>query len=530
MSTAENKAPTSTNKVATMATCEQNKPDEGVATLSLPDGRVLKCQVMRPNVGTEVLVDVRHLHAEAKVLTYDPGFNSTASCKSAITYIDGDAGLCLYRGYAVHELIENNVTYTDVCHLLLYGDLPGAVARKAFRKQMKIEMLVHEQLKAFVQTFISQAHPMSVLSSVIAAMASFYADPMTGDHIEKPEERELACIRMIAKMPCVAAMIYKVQMGLPIVYPRSDLSYAENFLNMMFGTPVEPYVIDPVKARIIDAFLIIHADHEQNASTSTVRTAGSSLANPYACIAAGVTSLWGRAHGGANEAVIRMLEEIGDASNVESFIMKVKEKKVRLMGFGHRIYRNHDPRATVMRRLCYELFEQMGGVKDPLFDIAMQLEKAALEDDYFKSRNLYPNVDFYSGIVMRGLGIPESMFTVMFALGRTVGWLSHWKEMVDEKQLKISRPRQWYLGSGRIAVPKELPPSGAISPKAVNQSNSNASLPKEGDIMNKPFHEVQAKLVQTRVPRLAQKAMDFDFDVWGELNFEESRVSDFSTV
>lgn len=496
-----------------------------MATLTLPDGRNFQLSVMKPSIGDEILVDVRHLHAQAKVLTYDPGFNSTASCKSAITYIDGDAGVCLYRGYPVHELIARGVSYPDTCHLLLYGDLPGAVARDSFLKQMRKEMLVHEQLIKFVQTFVSNAHPMSVLSSVISAMASFYADPMTGDHLENPEERELACIRMISKMPSVAAMIYKVLMGQPIVYPRSDLTYAENFLNMMFGTPIEPYKVDPIKAKIIDAFLIIHADHEQNASTSTVRTAGSSLANPYACIAAGVTSLWGRAHGGANEAVIRMLTEIGDESKIDEFMQGVKDKKMRLMGFGHRIYRNHDPRATVMRDLCYQLFAS-SGMKDPLFDVAMKLEQVALNDDYFVSRKLYPNVDFYSGIVMRGLGIPENMFTVMFALGRTVGWLSHWKEMVEEKQLKISRPRQLYLGRPQLSVEHrhQMPLSSEVVNEKVAIENAEQH---HKNYVDKPFSEVQARLMKVRTPRL--KAVDFDYDVWGECA-PMKPASDFSLV
>jgi len=512
-------------------TMEDTKKEE-TATLSLPDGRVFNLAVFKPSIGDEMLVDIRTLHAQAKVLTFDPGFNSTASCKSAITFIDGDRGICLYRGYAVHELISTGVPYPDVAYLLLYGDLPGAVARRSFYRQIRNEMLVHEQLKKFVETFISNSHPMSILSSVVSAMASFYADPMSGDHLENWEDRELACVRLISKMPSIVAMIYRVKMGYPIVYPRADLTYAENILNMMFGTPVEPYHIDPIKAKVIEAFLIIHGDHEQNASTSTVRTAGSSMANPYACIAAGITSLWGRAHGGANEAVIRMLKEIGDDTKIPKFIEEVKGKKVRLMGFGHRIYRNYDPRATVMRKLCYELFE-MSGARDPLFDVAMALEKVALNDDYFVSRKLYPNVDFYSGIVMRGLGIPEDMFTVMFALGRCAGWLSHWKEMVEEKQLKISRPRQLYLGTAQLPAPEAYNRGGGLTERENSTADLRAKLADDFHSSadpNAPFHEVQAQLIKDRTPRMEEAApVVFDYDVWGEMN-PSVPCADFSTV
>eukprot|EP01071_Lankesteria_metandrocarpae_P006762 Lankesteria_metandrocarpae@DN4474_c0_g1_i1.p1 len=467
-----------------LATAEKNATQNSKALLKLPDGREIELDVLKPTLGDEVLLDVRSLYSRMKVLTFDPGFNSTASCKSAITYIDGDAGVCLYRGLPVHELIEADISYPEVAYLLLYGTLPCASAKASFLKEMNCEMLVHEQLKKFVETFVVNSHPMSILSSVVAAMASFYADPMSGEHIESFAERELACIRLVAKMPSVVAMIYKVKQGMPIVYPRSDLTYSENILNMMFGSPVEPYKIDAVKAQIINAFLIIHGDHEQNASTSTVRTAGSSLANPYACIAAGITSLWGKAHGGANEAVIQMLRKIGSEEDIPKFIQDVKDKKVRLMGFGHRIYRNYDPRATVMRKLCYKLFAT-SGKRDPLFDMAMKLEQVALTDDYFISRKLYPNVDFYSGIVMRCLGIPEDMFTVFFALGRCVGWLSHWKEMIEEQQLKISRPRQLYLGKVKTDL----------------KSNVDSKTLKD-HLSPRPFHEVQGKLVEEATPRL----------------------------
>eukprot|EP01053_Blabericola_migrator_P012218 Blabericola_migrator_1__12217@NODE_75_length_15195_cov_183_882866_g67_i0_p5_GENE_NODE_75_length_15195_cov_183_882866_g67_i0NODE_75_length_15195_cov_183_882866_g67_i0_p5_ORF_typecomplete_len372_score49_11Citrate_synt/PF00285_21/6_3e78_NODE_75_length_15195_cov_183_882866_g67_i01328514400 len=320
-------------------------------------------------------------------------------------------------------------------------------------------MLVHSRLKEFITRFVPGAHPMSILASVLAAMASFYADPMDARFKDDNESRQLACIRLIAKMPTVAAMAYKVLIGEPFVYPRKDLTYSENFLYMMFASPTGPYEINPLHAEIIDSFLTIHADHEQNASTSTVRTAGSSLANPYACIATGVTSLWGRAHGGANEAVIDMLDRIGSADGVPSFVEQVKRKEVRLMGFGHRVYRNYDPRARIMQDLCHKMFAQ-SNEEDPLFEVAKELEKVALSDDYFKKRRLYPNVDFYSGIVMRGLGIPKEMFTVMFAMGRTVGWLAHWSEMVGtDMNVKITRPRQWYLGE----PPREVSASSGIS-------------------------------------------------------------------
>lgn len=428
------------------------------AVLRLADGREFQLNVLKPTYGAETILDVQTLYKQGKILLYDPGFNSIASCASAVTIADGDKGECRYRGYSVADLVEKH-DFLNVAYLLLNGELPTEDERLDFESRVKSEMLVHSRLKEFITRFVPGAHPMSILASVLAAMASFYADPMDAKFKDDKEIRLLACIRLIAKIPTVCAMAYKVLVGEPFVYPRRDLSYAENFIYMMFANPTGPYEIDPLHAEIIDNFLTIHADHEQNASTSTVRTAGSSLANPYACIATGVTSLWGRAHGGANEAVVDMLESIADADEVPAFVEKVKRKEVRLMGFGHRVYRNYDPRAKIMQSLCHRLFAQAQR-RDPLFDVAKKLEAVALSDDYFKSRHLYPNVDFYSGIVMRGLGIPKEMFTVMFAMGRTVGWLSHWAEMVDENIVKITRPRQWYVG-----VPPRSIPEGCKRPE-----------------------------------------------------------------
>lgn len=438
-----------------------------VAKLQLEDGRIINLRYLEPTAGSDLVLDVRPLYASDQISLYDPGFNSTASCASGITFVDGKIGKCFYRGYDVSELVKK-YDFLDVSYLLLNGELPKTIEeRRLFDDVIKSEMLVHTRLKEFISTFVPGAHPMSILSSVLSAMASFYADPMDQRYMQDRAMRELACVRLVAKIPTVVAMAYKVLIGEPMVYPRADLSYAENFLYMMFATPTKPFIVNELHAEVIDTFLTIHADHEQNASTSTIRTAGSSLANPYACIATGVTSLWGRAHGGANEAVIDMLAEIGSVDNVESFIEKVKAKQCRLMGFGHRIYKHTDPRAYIMQDLCHKVLAQkqqqsqlMGGIVapvDPLYLIAKKLEKTALADPYFTSRHLYPNVDFYSGIVMRALNIPKQMFTVLFAMGRSVGWLSHWKEMVEEKQIKITRPRQLYIGE----PPRPLP-TGAL--------------------------------------------------------------------
>lgn len=453
--------------------------EEEYAVLVLPDSREIKLRVLRPTMGIETVLDIRTLFADGRVLMFDPGFNSVAACSSAVTFTDGEKGVCRYRGYNVHELADNH-DYLDVCYLLLHSELPNPQERLDFETRIKSELLVHTRLKEFISTFIPGAHPMSILASVLSAMASFYADPMEARHVDDPAVRDLACIRLIAKIPTVVAMAYKVLIGEPMVYPRSDLTYAENFLYMMFATPSAPYRVNALHAEIIDCFLTIHADHEQNASTSTVRTAGSSFANPYACIATGVTSLWGRAHGGANEAVVDMLTKIGSAERVPEFMEQVKQKTVRLMGFGHRVYKNYDPRAMIMQRLCHKVFTQMD-TPDPLFAVAKALEATALSDPYFVSRRLYPNVDFYSGIVMRALGIPKEMFTVMFAMGRCVGWLSHWQEMIEDRQIKITRPRQLYVGEQARAVPVKTAEEQPWVPNEQVKAQVGASgTPKSG--------------------------------------------------
>eukprot|EP00403_Amphidinium_massartii_P031546 CAMPEP_0178444774 /NCGR_PEP_ID=MMETSP0689_2-20121128/39736_1 /TAXON_ID=160604 /ORGANISM="Amphidinium massartii, Strain CS-259" /LENGTH=495 /DNA_ID=CAMNT_0020069127 /DNA_START=78 /DNA_END=1562 /DNA_ORIENTATION=- len=415
------------------------------AELKLPDGRVHKIKVLEPTLGEERFLDVRDLFVKTGYFTYDPGFTCTGSCMSAITFIDGPKGVCLYRGYPVQDLCEK-VDSLEAAYLLLVGTLPTRTQLDIFTREIKEHMLVHEKVKAMFQYFTINAHPMAIMVAVVGALSSIFSelDPAN------PEHRWLACTRLIAKVPVLACMAYKASIGQPFVYPKMGLSFAENFLNMMFATPMEEYKVSPVAAKAINAFMILHMDHEQNASTSTVRIAGSSQANPYACIAAGVASLWGPAHGGANEAVVNMLEKIGEKEKVAGFMEDVKAKKdgVRLMGFGHRVYKNYDPRARFMKKLVVEVLEELG-VKDPLLDVAMELERVALEDEYFVTRKLYPNVDFYSGIMLRALGIPTSMFTVMFAMSRTVGWVSHWNEMVMEHQMRIGRPRQLYVGVDR---------------------------------------------------------------------------------
>lgn len=480
-----NESPVADDDISASSTSSTQQLGSNTVVLKVPDGREIRLRILRETIpnGPTVL-DIRQLFNDHNIICYDPGFGSTASCASAITYIDGSEGCCMYRGYPVTELTKS-ADFLDVCFLLLYGDLPSTASKRLFERQVKDESLLHNRLCDFINTFVPGAHPMSILASVVSAFASFYADPMSVDHINSWEHRELACIRLIAKMPTVVAAAYKTLIGEPLVHPRADLSYAENFLHMMFATPLEPYRVNPLHAKIIDTFLIIHADHEQNASTSTVRTAGSSLANPYACIATGITSLWGRAHGGANEAVIRMLQEIKTVDRIPEFVARVKAKKVRLMGFGHRIYRNYDPRAQLMRELCREL--KKSGDVDDLFELALELEETALKDEYFTSRRLYPNVDFYSGVVMRALHIPPEMFTAMFALGRCVGWLAHWKEMVQEGQMRIARPRQLYLGERLRHV---MPPREEIT-------NS-----WEGR-----FHEVQAALQKEKEEQVTARPL-----------------------
>ena len=393
-------------------------------------------------VGPDVL-DVRDLYKNTGCFTYDPGFMSTASCSSAITYIDGDAGVLMYRGYPIEQLAEHS-TYLETCYLLMYGELPTSHQMTEFEKTVKYHTMVHEQVHRFFSGFRRDAHPMAVLVGVVGALSAFYHDSLD---ITDPRHREVSAFRLISKIPTLTAMAYKYSIGQPFMYPQNHLSYAENFLHMMFAVPAEPYKVNPVVAKAMERIFMLHADHEQNASTSTVRLAGSSGANPFACIAAGIASLWGPAHGGANEAVLSMLDEIGDVKNIPAFLAKVKDKgsNTKLMGFGHRVYKNFDPRAKIMRQTCHEVLKELG-VKDPLLDIAIELERIALSDDYFVSRKLYPNVDFYSGIILKAIGIPTNMFTAIFALSRTVGWISHWMEMISDPTQKIGRPRQLYTG------------------------------------------------------------------------------------
>jgi len=414
-------------------------------TFTLTDdatGTSYKLPVINGTMGPSV-IDVRKLYAETGHFTYDPGFTSTGSCESALTFIDGDVGVLLHRGYSIEDLAENS-DFLDVAYLLLNGELPDKAQKKKFDRDVTYHTMVHEQLSNFYRGFRRDAHPMAVLCGVVGALSAFYHD---STDIHDEHQRMVASFRLIAKMPTIAAMAYKYSVGQPFNYPRNDLTYAENFLHMMFAVPAEPYKMSPTIARAMDRILILHADHEQNASTSTVRLSGSSGANPFACIAAGIASLWGPAHGGANEAVLNMLQEIGHKDNINEYIKKAKDKDdpFRLMGFGHRVYKNYDPRAKVMQKSCHEVLEELD-LDDPLLDLAMALEKIALEDDYFVEKKLFPNVDFYSGIVLKALGFPTSMFTVLFAVARTTGWVAQWKEMIEEPGQKIGRPRQLYTG------------------------------------------------------------------------------------
>ncbi|OSI10786.1 citrate synthase [Neisseria canis] len=409
---------------------------EGKETLELP--------VLEGTLGHDV-VDIRTFTKGSNMFTFDPGFVSTASCESKITFIDGEKGQLYYRGYPIEQLAEHS-DYLETCYLLIYGELPTAEQKEKFVNTVTKHTMVNEQLTWFFRGFRRDAHPMAMMVGVVGALSAFYQDSL---EISDPEHRKIAIYRLISKIPTIAAMCYRYSNGLPFNYPRNDLSYTANFMYMTFATPCEPYEPNPVLVRALDRIFILHADHEQNASTSTVRLAGSSGANPFACIAAGIASLWGPAHGGANEAVLKMLDEIGDVSNVATFMEGVKERKYRLMGFGHRVYRNMDPRASIMRETCYEVLKELGLENDPKFKLAMELEKIALNDPFFIERKLYPNVDFYSGIVLSALGIPVSMFTVIFALARTVGWISHWHEMISDPNQKIGRPRQLYTGSAR---------------------------------------------------------------------------------
>ena len=423
------------------------------ATLSFSNGSPsVEMPVYQGSIGPDV-IDIRKLYAQTGMFTYDPGFLSTASCQSAITYIDGDKGELLYRGYPIEQLAVN-CDFLETCHLLLYGNLPNETQKKDFTSRVTNHTMVNEQMQFFLRGFRRDAHPMAVLTGLVGALSAFYHD---STDINNPQHREVAAIRLIAKMPTLVAMAYKYGKGEPYMYPRNDLSYAGNFLRMMFGTPCEDYVVNPVLERALDRIFILHADHEQNASTSTVRLCGSSGTNPFAAIAAGVACLWGPAHGGANEACLNMLEDIqrqGGVSKVGEFMEKVKDKNsgVKLMGFGHRVYKNYDPRAKLMQETCNEVLKELGLEIDPLFKLAKELEKIALEDDYFVSRKLYPNVDFYSGIVQRAMGIPVNLFTGIFALARTVGWIAQLNEMISDPEYKIGRPRQLFTGSERRDV------------------------------------------------------------------------------
>ena len=396
-------------------------------------------------IGPKV-IDVSKLYGEAGIFTFDPGFTSTGSCESKITYIDGDEGVLLYRGYPIEQLAEHG-DFLETCYLLLYGELPTAAQKADFDAQVTRHTMVHEQMSRFFQGFRRDAHPMAVLVGSVGALSAFYHD-LT--NIADANQRNMASIRLIAKIPTLAAMAYKYSIGQPFIYPKNDLSYAANFLRMCFAVPCEEYKPNPVLARALDRIFILHADHEQNASTSTVRLAGSTGANPFACIAAGIACLWGPAHGGANEACLKMLGQIGTVDRIPEFIKRAKDPKdsFRLMGFGHRVYKNYDPRAKIMQKTCHEVLHELG-VSDPLFDVAMELERIALHDEYFVEKKLYPNVDFYSGITLRAMGFPVAMFTALFALARTVGWIAQWKEMIEDPHQRIGRPRQLYTGAGQ---------------------------------------------------------------------------------
>ena len=424
------------------------------ATLTFSDGSPqVTLPVLPGTVGPDV-IDIRTLYGKTGRFTYDPGFLSTAACHSSITFIDGDKGVLLYRGYPIEELAVK-CDFLDVCYLLLYGDLPNAARQKEFDQRVTRHTMVHEQMQFFLRGFRRDAHPMAVLTGLVGALSAFYPDSM---NLHDPKQRDISAIRLIAKLPTLVAMAYKYSLGEPYVYPRNELDYASNFMRMMFATPCEDYKLNPVLVRALDRIFILHADHEQNASTSTVRMCASSGTNPFAAIAAGVACLWGPAHGGANEAALNMLYDIqaqGGVAKIGEFIAKAKDKNsnVKLMGFGHRVYKNYDPRAKLMRETCHEVLEALGLHDDPLFGLAMTLEKIALEDDYFVQRKLYPNVDFYSGIVQKAIGIPVSLFTAIFALARTVGWIAQLNEMIADPEYKIGRPRQLYGGATRRSVP-----------------------------------------------------------------------------
>ena len=414
-------------------------------------GQAIELPVRSGTIGPDV-IDVANLYKETGCFTYDPGFTSTANCSSKITYIDGDKGELLYRGYPIEQLAENT-NFLAVCYLLLYGELPANDEFRKFRHTITHHTMANEQMTRFYSGFRRDAHPMAVMVGVVGALSAFYHDSID---ITDSAQRMIASHRMIAKMPTIAAMAYKYSIGQPFIYPRNDLDYTSNFLQMCFAVPCEPYIVNPVISRALDRIFILHADHEQNASTSTVRLAGSSGANPFACISSGIACLWGPAHGGANEAALNMLQEIGSVERIPEFVKKAKDKSsgFRLMGFGHRVYKNYDPRAKVMQKTCHEVLDALGVKNDPLLKVAIELERIALQDDYFVEKKLYPNIDFYSGITLRAMGFPVDMFTVLFAVARTVGWIAQWNEMIEDPEQRIGRPRQLYIGPARRDFPK----------------------------------------------------------------------------
>ncbi len=428
---------------------EKNTATAAVSLSDPSTGKTLPLPLISGTMGPQV-IDVRKLYSETGYFTYDPGFTSTASCDSAITYIDGDEGVLMHRGYRIEELAEHS-DFMEVCYLLLQGELPTPEQKTSFANAITYHTMLHEQIAYFYRGFRRDAHPMAVMCGVVGALSAFYHDSID---INDPHQRMVASHRLIAKIPTIAAMAYKYSVGQPFMYPKNELSYAENFLYMTFGVPCEEYKISPTVAKAMDRIFILHADHEQNASTSTVRMAGSSGANPFACIAAGIASLWGPAHGGANEAVLSMLREIGNKERIPEFLKRAKDKDdpFRLMGFGHRVYKNYDPRAKVLQKSCHAVLDELG-IDDPMLDLARELERIALEDDYFVQRKLFPNVDFYSGIILKAIGFPTSMFTALFAVARTVGWVAQWNEMIEDPGQKIARPRQLYTGATERPYP-----------------------------------------------------------------------------
>ncbi len=428
---------------------ESKLKSAGTATLTYKN-KAHELPVFSGTEGPEV-VDIRKLYGDADIFTYDPGFTSTASCESNITFIDGDKGILLYRGYPIDELAEHS-NFLEVCYLLLHGELPNKPQMEKFDRAITLHTMVHEQLAAFFRGFRRDAHPMAVMCGVVGALSAFYHDSTDINH---PRQREIASHRLIAKMPTIAAMAYKYSIGQPFVYPLNNLGYTDNFLRMAFSVPAEEYKVNKVLSKALDTIFILHADHEQNASTSTVRLAGSSGANPFACIAAGIACLWGPAHGGANEAALAMLEEIGSVDRIPEYVKRAKDKNdnFRLMGFGHRVYKNYDPRAKAMQVQCHAVLDELGVHDDPLLKVAIELERIALQDEYFIEKKLYPNIDFYSGITLRAMGFPVDMFTVLFAVARTVGWIAQWKEMIEDPEQRIGRPRQLYIGPARRDFP-----------------------------------------------------------------------------